>query len=113
MKTLSELRELFVGARNIAIEASPARAEEAATLLTGIADHARELFETETSYMERAKARNLYESLDNIIAILRTRGFCNEHVAAFFGLASGVWSCAPISVRAFLSLCSRRVTLTL
>jgi hypothetical protein len=87
MKTLSELRELFIGARNIAMEASPARVEEAARLLEGISEHAKELFETETSYIEKAKARNLYESLDNIIALLRARGFCNEYVAAFFGLA--------------------------
>lgn len=86
MKTLSELRELFVSAREIAKEASPERAAEAAGKLEGISAHCKELYEVSTSYMERAKCRNLYESIDNVIKILLGAGFCNEIVGSFFGL---------------------------
>ncbi len=86
MKTLSELRELFVSAREIAKEASPERASEAAQKLAGISEHCKELYEISDSYMERARCRNLYESIDNVIQILKNAGFCNETVASFFGL---------------------------
>ncbi|MBQ2737470.1 MAG: AAA family ATPase [Clostridia bacterium] len=86
MKTLSELRELFVSAREIAKEASPERAAEAAGKLEGISTHCKEPYEVSSSYMERAKCRNLYESIDNVIKILLGAGFCNEIVGSFFGL---------------------------
>lgn len=86
MKTLSQLRTLFVGARNLAKEASPAKAEEAARMLRGISDHCKELYAKATSYMERAKCRNIYESIDNVIDILTRYGFYNSTVMAFFGL---------------------------
>ncbi len=86
MKTLSELRALFVSAREIAKEASPERAGEAAEYLDGISAHCKDIYRTCDSYMERARCRNLYESIDNVIAILKGQGFCNETVAAFFGL---------------------------
>ena len=86
MKTLSQLRTLFVGARNLAKEASPAKAEEAANMLRGISDHCKELYGNATSYMERAKCRNIYESIDNVIDILLRYGFYNDTVMAFFGL---------------------------
>ena len=86
MKTLSQLRTLFVDARNLAKEASPAKADQAAAKLRGISDHCKELYASATSYMERAKCRNIYESIDNVIAILLKYGFYNETVMAFFGL---------------------------
>ncbi len=86
MKTLTEIRELFVDARTIAKEASPARCGEAAEKLKGISDHCKELYERSSSYLERAKCRNLYESIDNVISILGVYGFCDATVAAFFGL---------------------------
>lgn len=86
MKTLSELRDLFVSAREIAKEASPERAGEAAEKLSGISQHCKEIYGSCASYMERAKCRNLYESIDNVIEILHRAGFCNETVASFFGL---------------------------
>ena len=89
MKTLQQIRELFVSARNLAIEASPAKAKDAAKYITDISDHCKALYETETSYMARAKCRNLFESLDNIVKILLVKGFLDERVGAFFGLLSG------------------------
>ena len=86
MKTLSQLRTLFVGARNLAKEASPAKTDEAAKMLRGISDHCKELYNQATSYMERAKCRNIYESIDNVIDILTRYGFYNQTVMAFFGL---------------------------
>ena len=86
MKTLAEIRELFVSARNLAKEASPARVKEAAEKIKAISDHCKELYETATSYLERAKCRNLFESLDNIVQIMLTKGFVDERVGAFFGL---------------------------
>ena len=86
MKTLSELRELFVSAREIAKEASPERAGEAAEKLAGISQHCKEIYGSCETYMERAKCRNLYESIDNVIEILNRVGFCSEIVASFFGL---------------------------
>ena len=88
MKSLAELRALFVGARNLAKEASPAKAKEAADMLKGISDHCKELYEVATSYMERAKCRNIYESIDNVIELLGAYGFCHETIAGFFGLAN-------------------------
>ncbi|MBQ8685914.1 MAG: AAA family ATPase [Clostridia bacterium] len=38
--------------------------------------------------MERAKCRNLFESIDNVIGILEDYGFVDERVGAFFGLIS-------------------------
>ncbi len=89
MKTLSELRSLFVAAREIAKEASPARAQEAAELLGGISAHCKELYGESKVYMERAMCRNLFESIDNVIEILNRQGFCHATVAAFFGLGNG------------------------
>ena len=86
MKSLSQIRALFVGARNLAKEASPAKAEQAAEMLRGISDHCKELYSRATSYMERAKCRNMYESIDNVIKILTSYGFYNSTVMAFFGL---------------------------
>ncbi len=86
MKTLSQIRVLFVGARNLAKEASPAKAEKAAEMLRGISDHCKELYTKAPSYMERAKCRNIYESIDNVIDILKRYGFYNSTVMAFFGL---------------------------
>ncbi len=86
MKTLEEIRALFVGARNIAKEASPARVDEAAAMLKEISDHCKELYKISKKFIEQAKCRNLYESIDNVIAIMNVRGFCDETVAAFFGL---------------------------
>lgn len=92
MKTLQEIRELFVSARNLAIEASPAKAKDAAKNITAISEHCKALYETETSYLMRAKCRNLFESLDNIVKILLVKGFLDERVGAFFGLLS---DCGP------------------
>ncbi|MBE6633752.1 MAG: AAA family ATPase [Ruminococcaceae bacterium] len=89
MKTLSELRTSFVAAREIAKEASPSRAKEAAALIGEISQHCKELYEIAETYMERARCRNLYESIDNVIELLNRSGFCNETVAAFFGLSKG------------------------
>lgn len=86
MKTLSQIRTLFVEARKLAKEASPAKAEEAAMMLSGISDHCKELYSNATSYMEKAKCRNIYESIDNVIDILKKCGFYNSTVMAFFGL---------------------------
>ena len=86
MKTLAEIRELFVSARNLAKEASPARVKEAAEKIKAISDHCKELYEVATSYMERAKCRNMFESLDNIVQIMLSKGFIDERVGAFFGL---------------------------
>ena len=89
MKTLEQLRELFVSARNIAKEASPDRAAEAAEYLKGISDHCKELYDLPgIPYMDKAKCINLYTSIDNVISILKNQGFCNETVAAFFGLGN-------------------------
>jgi len=89
MRTLSEIRDLFVGARNLAKEASPAKVQEAAKKLKGISDHCKDLYSISSTYIERAKCRNIYESIDNVIEILGAYGFCNETVGAFFGLTSG------------------------
>lgn len=97
MKTLSELRSLFVGARNLAKEASPAKAEEAAKMLSGISEHCKELYDQTASYLERAKCRNLFESIDNVIALLKVHGFYNETVMGFFGLLDNGLSFSDIS----------------
>ena len=87
MKTLEQIRELFVGARNLAREGSPATVAQAAENLKGISDHCKELYKNpDSTYLERAKCRNLYESIDNIIAIMKVHGYVDETVAAFFGL---------------------------
>ena len=86
MKSLNELRSLFVGARNLAKEASPSKAGEAAKMLKGISDHCKELYNDTSSYMEKAKCRNIFESIDNVILILNRNGFYNSTVMAFFGL---------------------------
>ena len=97
MKSLEELRALFAGARRIAKEASPERAAEAAELLEAFSQHCKELYNVSDTYLERAKCRNLYESIDNVITILRTSGFCNEIVASFFGFSANGISFSDIS----------------
>ena len=86
MKSLEEIRDLFIKARELAKEASPARSDEAAGYLAEISDHCKMLYETADSFLERAKCRNLYESIDNVCAILRSSGFFNTTVMGFFGL---------------------------
>lgn len=86
MKTLPEIRELFVKAKTVAKEASPERTAEAAAYLEEISAHCKELYETTQSYLERARCRNLYESIDNVCLILKNYGFADERVGSFFGL---------------------------
>lgn len=86
MKTLEELRRLFVSARNMAKEASPTTVDEAIVCLKAISDHAKELYRESEIYLERAKCRNLYESIDNVILTMKSYGYCHDTVAAFFGL---------------------------
>lgn len=90
MKSLSQIRELFVNARNLAKEASPANAKDAADMLGEISRHCKELYESTDSYLERAKCRNIFESVDNVIDIMSRRGFVDPTVAAFFGLSGNV-----------------------
>ena len=89
MKTLEEIRELFVSARKLASEASPSSVDIVAEKITAISDHCKELYAVETSFLEKAKCINMYESLDNIVSILQARGFIDERVAAFFGFIDG------------------------
>ncbi|MBR4942937.1 MAG: AAA family ATPase [Clostridia bacterium] len=100
MKTLEEIRDLFVSARKLANEASPSNVEIVAEKIQAISDHCKELYAVETSYLEKAKCINMYESLDNIVSILLARGFVDERVAAFFGFidaAKGAPSFSDIS----------------
>ncbi len=86
MKTLSEIRELFVGARNLAKEASPARVKDASDMIKEISDHCKELYESSESIRERVRCRNLYESIDNVRLIMAQYGFTADVVLGFFGL---------------------------
>lgn len=86
MKTLSEIRSFFVTARNLAKIASPASVDEAIENLVLISDHCKELYQSETSFMERAKCRNMYENIDSVIEIMKMYGYCHEIVVSFFGL---------------------------
>lgn len=85
MRTLSEIRTLFVNARNLARVASPTGVDEAIGNLALISEHCKELYRSSTSFLERAKCRNLYESIDGVIEVMRTHGYCDERVAEFFG----------------------------
>lgn len=85
MKTIVEIKDLYVSARELAYEASPSSVDAVADKLKQISDHCKELYKIEKTYLERAKCINLYESLDNIISILKSRGFLDPAIVSFFG----------------------------
>lgn len=88
MKSLEQIKELFVSARELVKVASPDSVDVVIEKITEISNHCKELYEIETSYIERAKCINMYTSLDNIIKILSVKGFIDERIGAFFGLGN-------------------------
>lgn len=86
MKKLEQLRELFIKAKMLVKEGNIENKSEVKKCLKEIADDCRELYVSNSSYMERAKCRNLYENLENVISLLEQNGFVDEGVRTFFGL---------------------------
>lgn len=86
MKTLEEIRTLFVEARIAVKTGKEEFVKVAAENLQAISDHCKEVEENEKSYLEKAKSKNLYESLEHIIAIMTNYGSNDQRVQAFFGL---------------------------
>ena len=84
MKNLAEITELFVSARNLAKGGDPQTVNEAAEKLSLISEHCKELYKS-GSYLEKAKCRNLFESIDNVVTIMKANGYGNGTVRAFFG----------------------------
>lgn len=105
MKSLSEIRDLFVAARNLAREASPARVQDASDLIKEISNHCKELYESTKSIKERVRCRNLYESIDNIILIMAQYGFTADVVLGFFGLIN------TDAFPGFMAICEGRGTI--
>ena len=83
MKTLEEIRTLFVEARIAVKTGKEEFVKVAAENLRAISDHCKEVEENEKSYLEKAKSKNLYESLDNIIAIIYSIIISSKSIAAF------------------------------
>ena len=62
MKSLEQIKELFVSARELVKVASPDSVDVVIEKITEISNHCKELYEIETSYIERAKCINMYTS---------------------------------------------------
>lgn len=85
MKTLDEIRNLYVNARSLARVGTSVDRAEAASAIEQISEHCKEMYALTPSYLERAKWRNMYESFDTVAAIIRKVGFSDKRIQAFFG----------------------------
>ena len=84
MRTLDELRTLFVTARNYAKAGDNSNKQIVMDNIRLISDHCKELYRT-ASVMDKVKCRIQYESLDAIIEEIAARGLDSVRVRAFFG----------------------------
>ena len=87
MRTLEELRTLFVTARNYARIGDDSNKQIVIDNIRLISDHCKELYKT-ASVMDKVKCRVQYESLDSVIDEIAVRGLHAERVRAFFGFAA-------------------------
>lgn len=85
MKTLDELRALYVAALNVVWEGDVAHKQTVVDNLSAMSAHCKEAYEV-SSVIDKARWRVQYESFDAIVRIVEQAGLFDPRVSAFFGL---------------------------
>ena len=86
MKTLEELRKVFVEARKLALEGDPSKIDLVAKNLAILSAHCTDLVKFETEYNEKVKAQRLYNNIEKVRSELLKKGYSSNLVIKFFGL---------------------------
>ena len=89
MENKIDIVERYRNAKRLAREASPATLDEAISNLCDMVNQFKWYYENARSYVDKAKARNVYENINIVIQIMRNQGYCSPVVGAFFGLILG------------------------
>ena len=89
MENKIDIVERYRNAKRLAREASPSTLDEAISNLCDMVDQFKWYYENARSYVDKAKARNVYENINIVIQIMRNQGYCSPVVGAFFGLILG------------------------
>lgn len=87
MKSLQELKALYTRARNNARLGDQQLVPSIVDDISAISEHCHELYFA-ASVMDKVKCKHQYESLDNIVDIIKTCGLQDRRVQSFFGFAA-------------------------
>lgn len=86
MKTIEEIRQLFVEARNEAKKGANADVEVLVKNLTEMSTDCKSSYDQASACMERVKWRGLYERFDAVLSVIARSGVEDVEVKRFFGL---------------------------
>ena len=86
MRTLEELRKVFVEARKLALEGDPSKIDLVVKNLNILSSHCKELIDFETEFTEKAKAKRLYDNIEKVKGAIMKQGYNSSIVIKFFGL---------------------------